>query len=174
MQSTNPADRYYAQRKFDSIMGTNLVEIDLKGRSTLMPAFLALATVNDEFRAVLAQIDMPASLKMEERSLDTALTNTGRRMMDSLGNRMAGVTSASKNVQQAIDALQNHIADQVQNREMFIDQLASKAGRGVDRANEIIVEKATLLADVIGAKGDALNQEGRNAVARAIGPVPRH
>lgn len=168
-EGTNPADRYYAQRKFDSIMGTNLVELDLKGRSTLMPAFLALATVNDEFRAVLAQIDMPASLKMEERSLDAALTNTGRRMMDSLGNRMAGISSANKNVKQAVDALQNHIAEQVQNREMFIDQLASKAGRGVDRANEIIVEKATLLADTIGAKGDALNQEGRNAVTRAIG-----
>lgn len=168
-ESTNPADRYYAQRKFDSIMGTNLVEADLKGRSTLMPAFLALATVNDEFRAVLAEMDMPASLKMEERSVDAALTNTGRRMMDSLGNRMAGVTSASKNVQQAIDALQNHIADQVQNREMFIDQLASKAGRGVDRANEIIVEKASRLAEVVGAKGDALNQDGRNLVARSIG-----
>ncbi len=168
-ESTNPADRYYAQRKFDSIMGTNLVELDLKGRSTLMPAFLALATVNDEFRAVLAQIDMPASLKLEERSLDAALTNTGRSMMDSLGNRMAGISSAEKSVKQAVDALQQHIAEQVQNREMFIDQLASKAGRGVDRANEIIVEKATLLADTIGAKGDALNQEGRNAVTRAIG-----
>ena len=168
-ESTNPADRYYAQRKFDSIMGTNLVELDLKGRSTLMPAFLALATVNDEFRAVLAQIDMPASLKLEERSLDAALTNTGRSMMDSLGNRMAGISSADKSVKQAVDALQQHIAEQVQNREMFIDQLASKAGRGIDRANEIIVEKATLLADTIGAKGDALNQEGRNAVTRAIG-----
>lgn len=168
-ESTNPADRYYAQRKFDSIMGTNLVETDLKGRSTLMPAFLALATVNDEFRAVLAQIDMPASLKLEDRTADAALTNAGRSMMDSLGNRMAGISSANKNVKQAVDALQNRIAEQVQNREMFIDQLASKAGRGVDRANEIIVEKATLLADTLGAKGDALNQEGRNAVTRAVG-----
>lgn len=168
-ESTNPADRYYAQRKFDSIMGTNLVETDLKGRSTLMPAFLALATVNDEFRAVLAQIDMPASLKLEDRTADAALTNAGRSMMDSLGNRMAGISGANKNVKQAVDALQNHIAEQVQNREMFIDQMASKAGRGIDRANEIIVEYATRLADVIGAKGDALNQKGRNAVTRAIG-----
>lgn len=169
VESTNPADRYYAQRKFDSIMGTNLVEADLKGRSTLMPAFLALATVNDEFRAVLAEIDMPASLKLEDRTADAALTNAGRSMMDSLGNRMAGISGANKNVKQAVDALQNHIAEQVQNREMFIDQMASKAGRGVDRANEIIVEYATRLSDALGAKGDALNQEGRNAVTRAIG-----
>lgn len=168
-ESTNPADRYYAQRKFDSIMGTNLVELDLKGRSTLMPAFLALATVNDEFRAVLAEIDMPASLKLEDRTADAALTNAGRSMMDSLGNRMAGISGANKNVKQAVDALQNHIAEQVQNREMFIDQMASKAGRGVDRANEIIVEYVTRLSDALGAKGDALNQEGRNAVTRAIG-----
>jgi hypothetical protein len=167
--SLNPATRYYAQEKFNSIMGKNLVENDLAGRSSLLPAFLALATVNAEFRSVLSGMKLPKTAKDTSGGLDALLTNAGNAAMDSLSSRLAGIKKGDITVDAAIDALNQRIADQVQNNETFIDQFAQTTGRGVDRANEIVIEGMTKLADAAYEKGADLNKAENNTITRAVG-----
>jgi hypothetical protein len=170
-ESTNPADRYYAQEKFNVIMGRYGAVNDLSGRSTLMPSFLALATVDDGFRKILSEMDLPKTSKNEAKTLDALLENTGNAVMDKLSARMAGTQKAT-NVQQAIDALHSQVADLVQNRETFIDQMASKSGGLVDRANEIVVDGLTTLSNAAMATATRVQKNASNRITRlAAGAV---
>ncbi|MNF24270.1 hypothetical protein D3C84_48620 [compost metagenome] len=168
--STDPADRYYAAEKFDVLSGKYLVTKDLAGRSSLLPAFLALATTNEAFRAVLAKIDLPKSALNEAGTLDALLENTGNSLMDKLGQRMTGTQKAS-NVQQAIDLLNARMAEVINQRESFIDTMASKPGGVMDRTNDLVVEGM----DKLGSKAlDFAKRTQRNAAGRlerAVGGV---
>ncbi len=145
--STNPADRYYASQKFDVLSGKFLVTQDVKGRSSLLPAFLALATTNGEFRNVLANISMPRGSNNEAGTLDALLENYGNKAMDALNQRMSGLDRKAGNVQEAIDSLNAHMAKIINDRETFIDQMAS-TGQGVlDRANDLTVNGLTQLSE---------------------------
>ncbi|QEM41168.1 virion RNA polymerase [Pseudomonas phage Zuri] len=165
--SQNPADRYYAQEKYNSIMGNYLTEMDIHGRSTLLPSFLALATVNDEFRAVLQKMELPRTERNQEGTLDAVLENAGNQVMDALTDRMAGIKKAA-NVEQAIDALNAHIGKQVQDRETFIDQMASKSGGYIDRANEIVVDGMTSLSQRLLDADSKARKAGANKVTRMV------
>ena len=165
--SQNPADRYYAQEKYNSIMGNYLTEMDIHGRSTLLPSFLALATVNDEFRAVLQKMELPRTERNQDGTLDALLENAGNQVMDSLTDRMAGIKKAA-NVEQAIDALNAHIGQQVQDRETFIDQMASKSGGYIDRANEIVVDGMTSLSQKLLDADSKARKAGANKVTRMV------
>lgn len=145
--STNPADRYYAAEKFDVLSGKFLVTQDVKGRSSLLPAFLALATTNTEFRAVLASMEMPVAATNDAGTLDALLENYGNKAMNALGERMSGLDRKSTNVQEAIDSLNDYMAKIINDRETFIDQMAS-TGQGVlDRANDLTVNGLTQLSE---------------------------
>lgn len=165
--SQNPADRYYAQEKYNSVMGNYLTEMDIHGRSSLLPTFLALATVNDEFRAILQKMDMPRTSRNDAGTLDAALENLGNQAMDSLTERMAGIKKAA-NVEQAIDALNAHIGKQVQDREMFIDQVASTTGGYIDRANEIVTDGMTTLSQKLLDADSKARKAGANKVTRMV------
>lgn len=144
--STNPADRYYAQQKFDTITGANNIEFDAQGRSSLLPTFLGLAMVSDEVRAVLADIPVMKQDKKLNNTLDNILTNVGTSAMDSLNKRMAGDTKAT-NVQEGIDALAQTIMETSLNAQSYYDSIATPTGNAIDRANQYIVDGIENLAD---------------------------
>lgn len=154
-----------AQEKFDVLSGKFLVKVDGAGRSTLLPAFLALATVNDGFRAVLAEMPMPRGERSADRGLDGLLENAGRAAMESLSARVSG-TSKSANVAAAIDALQQNIMEQAQKKDAFIDQMASKTGGLIDRTNELVTSGLTQLGESLVATAQEARAAGTNRVAQ--------
>lgn len=143
--STNPADRYYAQQKFDTIMGANNIEFDAQGRSSLLPTFVGLAMVSEEVRKVLADIPVMKADKQSGNSVDVMLTNIGTAAMASLNARVAGDTKAT-NVQEGMDALAQTIMQTSLNAESFYDSVATPTGNAIDRANQYLVDSIDVLS----------------------------
>lgn len=143
--STNPADRYYAQQKFDTIMGANNIEFDAQGRSSLLPTFVALAMVSEEVRNVLANIPVMKADKKSGNTVDAMLTNIGTAAMSSLNARVAGDTKAT-NVQEGMDALAQTIMQTSLNAQSFYDSVATPSGNAIDRANQYLVDSIDALS----------------------------
>lgn len=143
--STNPADRYYAQQKFDTIMGANNIEFDAQGRSSLLPTFVALAMVSEEVRNVLSNIPVMKADKKSGNTVDAMLTNIGTAAMSSLNARVAGDTKAT-NVQEGMDALAQTIMQTSLNAQSFYDSVATPSGNAIDRANQYLVDSIDVLS----------------------------
>lgn len=143
--STNPADRYYAQQKFDTIMGANNIEFDAQGRSSLLPTFVGLAMVSEEVRSVLANIPVMKADKKSGNTIDAMLTNIGTAAMSSLNARVAGDTKAT-NVQEGMDALAQTIMQTSLNAQSFYDSIATPSGSAIDRANQYLVDSIDVLS----------------------------
>lgn len=143
--STNPADRYYAQQKFDTIMGANNIEFDAQGRSSLLPTFVGLAMVSEEVRRVLADIPVMKADKQSGNTVDAMLTNIGTAAMASLNARVAGDTKAT-NVQEGMDALAQTIMQTSLNAQSFYDSVATPSGNAIDRANQYLVDSIDVLS----------------------------
>lgn len=143
--STNPADRYYAQQKFDTIMGANNIEFDAQGRSSLLPTFVGLAMVSEEVRKVLADIPVMKVDKKSGNTVDAMLTNIGTAAMASLNARVAGDTKAT-NVQEGMDALAQTIMQTSLNAQSFYDSVATPSGNAIDRANQYLVDSIDALS----------------------------
>ena len=143
--STNPADRYYAQQKFDTIMGANNIEFDAQGRSSLLPTFIGLAMVSEEVRKVLADIPVMKADKQSGNTVDAMLTNIGTAAMASLNARVAGDTKAT-NVQEGMDALAQTIMQTSLNAQSFYDSVATPSGNAIDRANQYLVDSIDALS----------------------------
>lgn len=172
-EAMDPNDYKQAAEKFDVLSGKYLVTKDLMGRSSLLPAFLALATTNDVFRNVLAEMSLPASAPNKEGTLDALLENTGEMLMGRLSTHMQG-TKKAKNVQQAIDMLNARMAVVINERDTVIGTVAAKAGGMVDFTNDKVVEgmgwlAAKLLKFAKRSQHKAANRVERTASGIAAG-----
>lgn len=166
----DPNDYKQAAEKFDVLSGKFLVTKDLAGRSSLLPAFLALATTNDVFRNVLAEMDLPASAPNKEGTLDALLENTGEMLMGRLSTHMQG-TKKAKNVQQAIDMLNARMAVVINERDTVIGTVAAKAGGLVDFTNDKVVEGMGWLAAKSLKFAKRSQRKAANRVERTAGGI---
>lgn len=166
--TTDPTDTYYAAQKMDVLSGKFLVTKDMQGRSSLLPAFLALATVSEEFRAVLAKIEMPKSAKNTAGTLDAVLENFAVGSMDKLADRMSGLNGKSPSVQDAIDVLNERMAEIINDRETYIDQVASKAHGLLDRSNEIVKSGMEKLASGLLKASKRSARNGASRLERTV------
>lgn len=162
------AERYYATEKFNIILGKSEREVDRFKRTTMLPVLIGLATVNEEFRSVLSKIEKPKSLKNEAKTLDAALENIGNQAIEMLHDQLSS-DKKSKNVLQAIDNLNARLHQIAYDEEMYIAQVASKAGGLMDSANDYIVGSMNSLADKSFELSKKLNQG--NALERNAGRV---
>ncbi|AYR04234.1 virion RNA polymerase [Escherichia phage OLB145] len=165
--STNPADRYYAQQKYDTISGANLVEVDAKGRTSLLPTFLGLAMVNEELRSIIKEMPVPKADKKLGNDVDTLLTNAGTQVMESLNRRMAGDQKAT-NVQDSIDALSETIMTAALKRESFYDAVATPTGNFIDRANQYVTDSIERLSETVIEKADKVIANPSNVAAKGV------
>lgn len=148
----DPQDRFTAQERYNSILGINLTEIDEQGRSTLLPAFLALAATNDVFREVLSKMDLPKGERLPNDTLDNRLTNIASESMDRLGILMSGERRNTPSVQTAIDMLTDKLAEASWNEKDFITQITNPVGNGIDAANKWIIGQMTKLSETASDK----------------------
>lgn len=164
--STNPADRYYAQQKFDTITGANNIEFDAQGRSSLLPTFLGLAMIDEQFRQILSDIPVMKVDKKSGNTVDAILTNIGTSAMNALNKRIAGDTKAT-NVQEGIDALAETIMESSLNAQSFYDSVANPTGSAIDRANQYIIDGVEKLADETLNKARTVAQTAKNPLVKA-------
>lgn len=168
--SNDPNDRAQAAEKFDVLSGKYLVARDSVGRSSLLPAFLALATVDDGFRQILSDVPLPKSAANTAGTVDALLENFGNNMIDKLGKRMAGLKKPS-NVQEAIDMLNNRIADIIEQQDSYIETLASKPGTALDKTNDVVVGAMNKLANEALKVAKRTQRNGAGRVERAVGGI---
>jgi hypothetical protein len=167
----DPSDdtqRYMAQEKLNAIIGAYGTVKDAQGRSTLMSAFLGLAIVSDEFRNVLAQIEVPKPEKNKGNSLDEVLENLGTSAMDNLSKILSGEGRKAENVRASVDALAETLAETVQDEQTMLNEIAGPVQNLVDKANTIIVQTKDDLSNKAVDKLQQLEANANNKYTRGL------
>lgn len=160
--SNNPNDMALAQDRFNVITGNFNLPMDSKGRSSLVPMFLALAMVSDDFRAVLAKIEMPKKEKG-----DSYLTNLGNGLLDSLSNKLTGLSGTEKNVRDALDSLMQNIHQTIEKSDSNLETQLGKLGGLTDRGNQKVVELLDAASKKTVEASRKMQQSSSKAVAGA-------
>lgn len=164
--STDPQELHRANAMYSVIVGKSGIGRDALGRSTLLPMFIALATVNDDFRDVLKKVAVPAAQKNLDTTVDALLENQGDALLDSLSQRMSGQRSAG-NVAAALDGLQAHIVADVLHQKSVLENGLDTIGNFSDKANQAIVAGLTQLSDSGVELGKKLQTSASPFVANA-------
>lgn len=167
----NPVDpqsaRYYAQEQYNVIMGNYLTTTDAKGRSSLLPVFVALSMTNDTLRRALSRMALPKADRADGRTLDGMLENAGQTAMDKLSGYLSG-TNNSRDIGGAMDALMSHMYDTMQDTQSAMDQYASKSGGVFDRANQYIVDGVEKLSEAAIVKATEAEQRANTKAGRML------
>lgn len=164
-ETGDPSARYYAQQKYDSVVGANIQLMDVKNRSSLLPAFLGLAVVSDEFRDILKKMQLPKTEKNRDRTLDAMLENFGNKVMDSLSDRLAGDTN-SPNAMESIDNLLRHVQDSIHEEQSLLDKTMNRTGGLIDTANTYIKNGMEKLSDLGMEKASELDKKAKTVVGQ--------
>ena len=157
----DPNDRRAAQRKYNTLVGRNFVGKDLNSRSMMMPAFLALAMVNEGFRSVLAKMPMPQSEKRSEGTLDSVLSTYGVEFMDRLSRSLSGEGNPS-DVLEAVEALTAKMVEVQSDREVIIESGIDTVGNGIDTAQDWVVSQMNRLTQQGADKLAEINENTDN------------
>lgn len=166
-------DRGQAQDKYSALMGTTTLQIDGTGRSTLLPAFLALAVTNDQFRNVLSNMEMPKTVKSGADSrVDAFLEDSANVILDSLSKRVSGEGKAA-NIRDAMDALANRMTDIAQDRENYMDQFLATSGGLVDFSNTYVTQAFDALSKFVTGKAEDLNVKYGNKLTNLLAQTSR-
>jgi hypothetical protein len=137
--STDQNEVYLAQQRYNAIVGNFGRLKDAEGRSTLLPSFLALSIVSEDFRKVLAKIPVQQPELEKWNTLDGILENVGNSMMDKLSATMAGADRNAPDVKAAITALTARLINVAQAKPSFVDQALGPIGSILNKSNEIVV-----------------------------------
>lgn len=172
-QSQHPADRYYAQQKYDVIVGNLGGRRDMSGRTNVLPVFLGLALVHDGFREILKNKPLPQNQKSTGETLDDVLANVGNTAMYKLGALMGGAKLSDKNALAAIDSLTDHIVKTSMDNETFIDQVALQSGGVIDRMNQYVVDGVEILSDAIIEKAKKIEASSQSHVVQLAATTTR-
>lgn len=132
------ADRKQANEKYRLVAGEAGRGKDAKGRSTIVPAFLALALVNDEFRQILSKLDVPKVTKQADGTVDGFLTDVGNEAMDRLGKWLVNEKGSPK-VLEAIENLAERFAMSQVEDEAYLSQFMDPVGNAWDGYNDKLV-----------------------------------
>jgi len=132
------ADATHANEKFNFVMGNYAKEFDALDRSSLLPNFVALALVSEEFRSILAKMPLPADVRNTDGTLDARLENAGMSVMDWLGRKLAGQKSTDRNIAAVMDSLAEQIIKTASERQSFISVVASHVGGAIDTVNATV------------------------------------
>ncbi|MBL4705091.1 MAG: hypothetical protein JKY54_11245 [Flavobacteriales bacterium] len=93
---------------------------DAQGNTNLMASFLALSQMNEGFRKILADMDVPKSLDIDKSSVDNLLNSTANSMMDALSITITGEGRNNKSIKDALDKLSHVLAEQETEAESYI------------------------------------------------------
>lgn len=160
--------RFYATEKYNLVMGKFQAQQvrDDYNRTTLLPAFMALATVSEEFRAILKKMPVPPKQELGGKTIDEKLDNLGIRTMDAVSDYLSGQKRGSKDVQAAVDNLMNRIVEVAADRQTFMKRALTGFAGVVDYANETVVRGFELGADWVNQKAEGLLPSVNNKLGK--------
>lgn len=167
-ESQDPNDRFWAQEKFNAVMGVNTTTKDAQGRTSLLPSFLALANVDEGFREILHKIEVPKANRKDGKTTDEVLTNFGVASMDNLNRIVSGQSKTARNVQDALDSLTLRLMENAQDQEDYITQFVSPVGNAVDKANNWMVDQMRELSKQAFGKLEAKYDQTDSKAAKAV------
>lgn len=147
------ADRAQAQDKFNVLHGVHGTTIDSKGRSSLMPAFLALSLVDENFRNILVNLKMTKTNPKKPGSLDERLDALGNASMDRLSNLLIGDTRKDANVRASLDRLTEVLIEVTGDTRTFIEQ---RYGDMFEYAEDVTANKIQELSEKASDKADKI------------------
>ncbi|QXV74841.1 virion RNA polymerase protein [Rhizobium phage RHEph24] len=131
--SNDPNDRYMAQERFNALHGVFGTKVDPKGRTSLMPSFLALAMVNPRMKVVVDKLKLPErDFPVHESPVDSVLTTMGMNAMDKLATTLSG--QRGSNVGQAINSLVQTLMAQKDEDKFFILNQVGNAINGFEQS----------------------------------------
>lgn len=156
------ADATHANEKFNFVMGNYAKEFDALDRSSLLPNFVALALVSEEFRSILAKMPLPADVRNTDGTLDARLENAGMNVMDWLGRKLAGQKSTDRNIAAVMDSLAEQIIKTASERQSFISVVAGHVGGAIDTVNSTVANFMEATAE----KGMQLGTKVKNSPNR--------
>lgn len=139
------ADRTQAQAKFDAVAGVDTAESDAKGRSSLLPSFVALAMVNEPFRAIMRTMILPKRIHPEGWSLDNLVDRFGNMFVDGL-SALTSKDIKKVGVTASMDALVENLLTNVGDQRSFIEQRTNGFMDGADNLIKGYVEKSAAKA----------------------------
>lgn len=166
-ESDDPNDRFWATEQFNSVVGKFLASGDTRGRSFLLPSFLALAMVHDDFRRVLIKIDMPKGEYGPWNSVDNILDNLGNGMMANVSRLMSGEGNA-KNISDALDALTDSLLETAEDRELYIEKFTNPIGDASDRLNEIVQGGMDSLSQTVMERSRQVKADSNSYVKKGL------
>ncbi|UKL14807.1 single subunit virion RNA polymerase [Stenotrophomonas phage C121] len=161
---------YEASQKYDLIMGKSYIGKDSLGRSTLMPAFVALGMVDDGFRSVLESIESPAKSKFAKTSLNDAIDSIGNMGVQYISDKLTSDRN-SKNVRESLDSLMGKLYEQNIENDSYIDQAMASTGSYVDAGNEFIRQGIESLSGKVTNAADDLAANSKNPLVRKAAKV---
>jgi hypothetical protein len=144
-EENDQGDRHQAQQKYNAIIGDFGSTKDRSGRSSLLPVFIGLAIVDDQFRDILNTIGLPEKMKSTANSrVDAMLENFFGGLTQRLAERTAGLKN-EPTVGAAIDALLQHVMKVAAEREDYMS--VTGAETFLDTLDRKVVEAVTALSD---------------------------
>lgn len=149
--SNNPDDNEQANKKFNLLTGGFANRTDNLDRSLILPAFVALAATNPQFRGIIGKMPMPKGNYVGWNSVDNILDNIGDMGMDAVSRVVSGEGALTKNVQDSIDNLVSQMLETNAEVELYIEKYTKPVGSAIDRVNEGMVS----LFNWLGEKAEA-------------------
>jgi len=128
-------DKRDAEAKYNALTGIGTTEYDEKGRSSQLANFIALAAVDEQFRAILRQMKMPADTKNKGIKLDDLVDRAGAFLSGHLSNYVSGGGKKDADFEASMDALTQELINFVGDERSFIEQQVDK---GLDNTDNII------------------------------------
>jgi hypothetical protein len=140
---------------------------DAKNRSRLLPTFLALSVVDNNFRNALYNIAVPTNPKVPGKTLDAMLENIGNGAMDSL-NKYLSMENQPGNVQVATDQLLENIQALSYREQTRVDKASIKLNNFLTDMEDKLVVKKDELADKVNAVANT-QLTSTNPIRKAAG-----
>jgi hypothetical protein len=169
--SQNPNDRSIAEGKLNAILGNFGTIYDESDRSALLPNFIALATVSEEFRTVLRKLPEMKGARNTAGGFDAKVENAAVAALEQMALTLTGERGKNGDVVQAMTALVDNMAEIAIDRQSKMDSLLNATGSRIDKGNSWVVSGLRKLSDKGMKFGKDLNDTSNNKYVSLMGKV---
>lgn len=171
LDPADPNSSHKANEKYQLVVGKTDRKVDSLDRTTLLPVFVALATVSPEFRSVLVKMNVPKGAKATG-AFDDRVRTLGDNLMVSLSKKLSGQKTNSPTVKAAMDDLVTHLQETLHEEHSTIDKLESEIDRHSLGINAYLRDRMSAFSDWGFAKGQQMmNATGNTKLQKSMGKV---
>lgn len=164
---------YDAQNMYNTLIGEHGYATDAYGRSTLLPTFVGLAMVDENFRAKLEGVKLPGKtlFKNPNDTFDDAVRNGANRIIEEMNSVLTGEQRNQPNVRTALDALMENVLKQSQDKKSWFDQLSNTTGPHADAINQAVSSCLEKFGAWVGEASEDLSGKAKNPVVKAVATI---